>query len=139
MCCYYFQVVLLQKAVIIITSPMKLWHYLFVYFWSTQHGIGTPSLIVILHEILKLLHYAEAQDVKFFRIGTSGGLGKIHFNWKFGNYLRYIWKSNFETFNLKGLEPGTVVITRTAVNALLEPFSEQVLQVKDLCIDKDTL
>ena len=28
-----------------------------------------------MHEILKLLHYAEAQDVKFFRIGTSGGLG----------------------------------------------------------------
>ena len=41
-----------------------------------------------------------------------------------------------ETFNLKGLEPGTVVITRTAVNALLEPFSEQVFQVKDHCIDK---
>lgn len=43
--------------------------------WCTQHGIGVPSVIVILHEILKLLHYAEAQDVKFFRIGTSGGLG----------------------------------------------------------------
>ena len=34
-----------------------------------------------------------------------------------------------ETFNLTGLEPGTVVITRTAVNALLEPFSEQVLVI----------
>lgn len=32
-------------------------------------------------------------------------------------------------FNLEGLEPGTVVITRTAVNALLEPFSEQVLVI----------
>ena len=32
--------------------------------------------MVILHEVLKLLHYAEAQDVKFFRIGTSGGLGE---------------------------------------------------------------
>lgn len=31
--------------------------------------------MVILHEILKLLHYSGAQDVKFFRIGTSGGLG----------------------------------------------------------------
>ncbi len=31
--------------------------------------------MVILHETLKLLHYAEAEDVKFFRIGTSGGLG----------------------------------------------------------------
>ena len=27
----------------------------------------------------------------------------------------------------QGLEPGTVVITTRAVNALLEPFSEQVL------------
>ena len=42
-----------------------------------------------------------------------------------------------DTFNFKGLEPGTVVITKTAVNALLEPFSEQVLQVKDLCIDEN--
>lgn len=41
-----------------------------------------------------------------------------------------------ETFNLQGLEPGTVVITKTAVNALLEPFSEQVLKVKDLCISE---
>ena len=31
--------------------------------------------MVILHEIMKLLHYADAKDVKFFRIGTSGGLG----------------------------------------------------------------
>ena len=37
-----------------------------------------------------------------------------------------------ETFNITGLEPGTVVITRTAVNALLEPFSEQVLVI--MCI-----
>lgn len=67
---------------------------------AVNHGIGVPSLMVIMHEILKLLHYSGAQDVKFFRIGTSGGLG---------------------------LEPGTVVITRRAVNALLEPVSEQVI------------
>ncbi|KAK2570237.1 Uridine phosphorylase 1, partial [Acropora cervicornis] len=67
---------------------------------AVNHGIGVPSLMVILHEILKLLHYSGAQDVKFFRIGTSGGLG---------------------------LEPGTVVITRRAVNALLEPVNEQQL------------
>ena len=36
---------------------------------------------------------------------------------------------NDSKFNLEGLEPGTVVITRTAVNALLEPFSEQVLVI----------
>lgn len=44
-------------------------------FWSTKHGIGVPSLMVIMHETLKLLHYAEVQDIRFFRIGTSGGLG----------------------------------------------------------------
>lgn len=42
---------------------------------AVNHGIGTPSLVVIMHEVFKLLHYAEAKDVKFFRIGTSGGLG----------------------------------------------------------------
>ncbi|XP_073235923.1 uridine phosphorylase 1-like [Porites lutea] len=67
---------------------------------AVNHGIGVPSLMVIMHETLKLLHYAEAEHVRFFRIGTSGGLG---------------------------LEPGTVVITTRAVNALLEPFSEQVI------------
>ncbi|XP_027044488.1 uridine phosphorylase 2-like [Pocillopora damicornis] len=72
---------------------------------AVNHGIGTPSLVVIMHEVLKLLHYAEAEEVKFFRIGTSGGLG---------------------------LEPGTIVITRTAVNPLLEPFSEQVILGKVL-------
>lgn len=72
---------------------------------AVNHGIGVPSLMVILHEILKLLHYSGAQDVKFFRIGTSGGLG---------------------------LEPGTVVITRRAVNALLEPFNEQVILGKQV-------
>lgn len=47
----------------------------FIIFWPTKHGIGVPSLMVIMHETLKLLHYAEAEDVRFFRIGTSGGLG----------------------------------------------------------------
>lgn len=72
---------------------------------AVNHGIGVPSLMVILHEILKLLHYSGAQDVNFFRIGTSGGLG---------------------------LEPGTVVITRRAVNALLEPVNEQVILGKQV-------
>ncbi|XP_074623267.1 uridine phosphorylase 1-like isoform X2 [Acropora palmata] len=72
---------------------------------AVNHGIGVPSLMVILHEILKLLHYSGAQDVKLFRIGTSGGLG---------------------------LEPGTVVITRRAVNALLEPVNEQVILGKQV-------
>ena len=38
--------------------------------------MGIPSLSIVFHEVLKMLHYAECTDVKFFRLGTSGGLGK---------------------------------------------------------------
>lgn len=64
---------------------------------SVSHGMGSPSLAIIFHEIFKLLHHAECSDVIFFRIGTSGGLG---------------------------LEPGSVVITEEAVDGLLRPYME---------------
>ena len=171
--------------------------------------------MVIMHETLKLLHYAEAQDVRFFRIGTSGGLGMTLLSLFYFIYIcfgkcSYVLKNfrcvvfsmncyalffqgfNFTSFMVdaytpggllftckedkygcplicdiainhlplpegvggggvvyhlhyvrcckrywvhrsvssvfcQGLEPGTVVITTRAVNALLEPFSEQVL------------
>ena len=41
-----------------------------------QHGIGIPSLSIVFQEIIKLLHYAGCDDVTFFRLGTSGGIGK---------------------------------------------------------------
>ncbi|CAD5122670.1 DgyrCDS11080 [Dimorphilus gyrociliatus] len=57
-----------------------------------SHGIGTPSISIVMHEILKLLYHARCQDkVTFFRLGTCGGLG---------------------------LKPGTVVISDTAVDGL---------------------
>lgn len=60
-----------------------------------SHGIGTASLSVVLNEVFKLLHYAGCQnDVKFIRIGTSGGLGVL---------------------------PGTVVITDQPYDATLSP------------------
>ena len=64
-----------------------------------QHGMGIPSLSIVFHEILKMLHHAAATDVKFFRLGTSGGLG---------------------------LEPGSVVISETAKDGLLRPYMEIV-------------
>lgn len=64
---------------------------------SVSHGMGIPSLSIVFHEVLKLLHHADCRDVKFFRLGTSGGLG---------------------------LEPGTVVITESAVDGLLRPYME---------------
>lgn len=52
-----------------------------------QHGIGSPSLSVVLHEIMKLIHHAGAEDPIFLRIGTSGGLGKNRFNYIFCNII----------------------------------------------------
>lgn len=42
---------------------------------SVSHGMGAPSLSILLHEIFKLMHYAECKDVVLMRIGTSGGIG----------------------------------------------------------------
>lgn len=61
--------------------------------------MGISSISILLHEILKLLHYAKCTNVTLFRIGTSGGIG---------------------------VEPGTVVITNKAVDELLRPFHELV-------------
>lgn len=40
-----------------------------------NHGMGTPSLSIMIVELIKLLYYARATDVAVFRLGTSGGLG----------------------------------------------------------------
>lgn len=66
---------------------------------SVSHGMGIPSLSILMHEILKLLNHAgcDPGEVMFFRLGTSGGLG---------------------------LEPGTVVISEAAVDGILRPYME---------------
>ena len=64
-----------------------------------QHGMGMPSLSILLHELIKLVHYAGCEDVVFIRMGTSGGLG---------------------------LKPGSVVVTETAVNEMFEPTYQLV-------------
>ncbi|CAH1774885.1 unnamed protein product [Owenia fusiformis] len=56
---------------------------------SVSHGMGVPSVSIMLHEIIKMMFHAGCTDVEFFRIGTSGGLG---------------------------LKPGTVVVTSEAVD-----------------------
>lgn len=61
--------------------------------------MGIPSLSILIHEILKLLHHAKCTNVTLFRIGTSGGID---------------------------VPAGTVVITEKAVDELLRPFYEQV-------------
>ncbi|CAJ0941834.1 unnamed protein product, partial [Mesorhabditis belari] len=58
-----------------------------------NHGIGAPSLSIMLNETLKMLAYAGAKDVSFIRLGTSGGVG---------------------------VAPGTVVISDGAINGELK-------------------
>ncbi|KAM9304860.1 uridine phosphorylase 2 [Gastrophryne carolinensis] len=67
---------------------------------SISHGMGIPSISIMLHELIKLLHHAKCQDVTIIRIGTSGGIG---------------------------IEPGTVVISDIAVDAFFRPQFEQVI------------
>ncbi|KAM6071384.1 uridine phosphorylase 2 isoform 2-T2 [Chlamydotis macqueenii] len=67
---------------------------------SISHGMGIPSISIMLHELIKLLHHAKCRDVTIIRIGTSGGLG---------------------------IEAGSVVITDTAVDSSFKPRFEQVV------------
>ncbi|KHN81572.1 Uridine phosphorylase 1 [Toxocara canis] len=68
-----------------------------------NHGMGVPSLSIMMVETIKLLHYAGASDVTIFRLGTSGGLG---------------------------VEPGTVVVSSGALNGELEEFYIQYIMGK---------
>ena len=55
--------------------------------------MGFGCLSIALHEVVKLLHYAEATDVSLIRMGTSGGLG---------------------------VEPGNVILTKNGYDATLQ-------------------
>ncbi|XP_078271313.1 uridine phosphorylase 1-like isoform X4 [Rhinoraja longicauda] len=65
---------------------------------AVSHGMGIPSISIMLNELLKLLCHAKCTDVIAFRMGTSGGLG---------------------------VPPGTVVVTRVAMDACFRPHFEQ--------------
>ncbi|KAJ8012828.1 hypothetical protein DPEC_G00046930 [Dallia pectoralis] len=67
---------------------------------SISHGMGVPSISIMLHELIKLLHHAHCHNVVLFRIGTSGGVG---------------------------LAPGTVVVTDKAVDCFFRPQFDQVV------------
>lgn len=64
--------------------------------------MGVPSLSIMLIELFKLLHYAEAKDPIIIRIGSSGGIG---------------------------VKPGTVVITNGAVDELIRSDFEMVKEI----------
>ncbi|DAZ98692.1 TPA: hypothetical protein N0F65_008818, partial [Lagenidium giganteum] len=62
-----------------------------------NHGMGMPSVSILLHEVTKLLEYAGANDAVYIRMGTSGGVG---------------------------VEAGTVVLTSEGVNSQMESVHE---------------
>ncbi|KAK2710805.1 hypothetical protein QYM36_012102 [Artemia franciscana] len=61
---------------------------------SVSHGMGVPSIGILLHEMIKLMYHAQVKDPVFFRIGTCGGIG---------------------------IEGGNIVITSEALNGYGEP------------------
>uniref|UniRef100_UPI00398EE49D uridine phosphorylase 1-like isoform X2 n=1 Tax=Pristiophorus japonicus TaxID=55135 RepID=UPI00398EE49D len=65
---------------------------------AISHGMGIPSISIMLHELIKLLCHARCTGVVVFRIGTSGGIG---------------------------VQPGTVVVTKVSVDACFKPHFEQ--------------
>nr|XP_031300847.1 uridine phosphorylase 1 isoform X1 [Camelus dromedarius] len=77
---------------------------------SVSHGMGIPSIAIMLHELIKLLYHARCSGVTAIRIGTSGGIG---------------------------LEPGSVVITRQAVDACFKPEFEQMVLRKRVVRNTD--
>ncbi|KAL1481906.1 hypothetical protein MTO96_015222 [Rhipicephalus appendiculatus] len=61
---------------------------------SVSHGMGSPSLSIVMHELLKLLHYSHCtSDVVMLRLGTCGGIG---------------------------VPPGSVVVSTAVMNGLLQ-------------------
>ncbi|NP_001011119.1 uridine phosphorylase 1 [Xenopus tropicalis] len=67
---------------------------------SISHGMGIPSISIMLHELIKLLYHSKCTNVTIIRIGTCGGIG---------------------------LEPGSVVITSQSVDASFRPQFEQII------------
>jgi len=64
-----------------------------------SHGMGGPSISILLNEIAKLLKYAKA-DACWIRMGTCGGLD---------------------------VAPGTVVVSSQSLNGALEPFHQTIV------------
>ncbi|XP_073516078.1 uridine phosphorylase 1-like isoform X8 [Phyllobates terribilis] len=67
---------------------------------AISHGMGIPSISIMLHELIKLLYHSKCTEVTVIRIGTSGGIG---------------------------IDPGSVVITSQSVSPSFKPEFEQIV------------
>lgn len=59
-----------------------------------SHGVGSPSMLICLNEIVKLLWHAKANDYQFIRLSPGGGIG---------------------------VDENNIVISHSAVNQQLQP------------------
>lgn len=64
-----------------------------------SHGMGGPSISILLNEIAKLLKYAGSEAL-WIRLGTCGGIG---------------------------VNPGSLCISSSSVNGALEPYHETIV------------
>ncbi|KAG8180524.1 hypothetical protein JTE90_007477 [Oedothorax gibbosus] len=64
---------------------------------SISHGMGIPSVSILLHEVIKLMYHSKCEDVTFLRLGTCGGIG---------------------------VPAGSLVISEEAVDGMMRPFLE---------------
>lgn len=73
--------------------------------------MGTPSVGILLHEMIKLMYHAKCKDPIFIRIGTCGGIG---------------------------VEGGTVVITEDAIDGLFRSTFElvRIIYMKSIRVNK---
>ncbi|CAL4082258.1 unnamed protein product, partial [Meganyctiphanes norvegica] len=62
-----------------------------------SHGMGIPSVGILLHEVIKLMYHAKCKDPVFFRLGTCGGIG---------------------------IEGGNLAISESAVDGMMNPYLE---------------
>lgn len=80
---------------------------------SVSHGMGIPSITILLHEMAKLLYHAGATDVRFIRLGTCGGLG---------------------------LEPGSVVVSTSCMDSAFNEYFQLTIMGKAVqrpsCLDE---
>lgn len=83
----------------VLRAYVCVWFFTQILSFVPQHGMGIPSIGILLHEVIKLMYHAHVRDPVFFRIGTCGGIG---------------------------LECGTVVISEEAVDGMLQPYLELV-------------
>lgn len=42
---------------------------------AVSHGVGSPSMLICLNEIVKLLVHLKCSNVTFFKVGPAGGIG----------------------------------------------------------------